>query len=65
MPQVQRVTELGFADFVAMLLVETLDAIVASHSSQEERLRALSAAADQDLEDFAVNIADELSLIHI
>lgn len=60
MPQVQRVTELGFADFVAMLLVETLDAIVASHSSQEERLRALSAAADQDLEDFAVNIADEI-----
>ena len=60
MPQVQRVSELGFADFVAMLLVETLDAIVASHSSQEERLRALSAAADQDLEDFTANIADEI-----
>lgn len=60
MPQLQRVSELGFADFVAMLLVETLDAIVASHSSQEERLRALSAAADQDLEEFAATIADEI-----
>lgn len=60
MPQMQRVSELGFADFVAMLLVETLDAIVASHSSQEERLRALNAAADQDLEDFTATIADEI-----
>lgn len=60
MPQMHRVSELGFADFVAMLLVETLDAIVASHSSQEDRLRALSAAAEQDLEDFTANIADEI-----
>lgn len=60
MSQLQRVSELGFADFVAMLLVETLDAIVASHSSQEERLRALSAAADQDLEDFAGTLAEEI-----
>jgi hypothetical protein len=60
MAQVQRVSELGFADFVAMLLVETLDAIVASHSSQEERLRALNDAAEQGLEDFTGNIADEI-----
>lgn len=60
MPALHRVTELGFADFVAMLLVETLDAIVASHSSQEERLRALGAAADQSLDDFAENIDEEV-----
>ncbi|MEO6790911.1 MAG: hypothetical protein ABI249_03365 [Ornithinibacter sp.] len=39
------VTDVGFAEFVATLLVETLDSIVASHTSQEERLRALESAA--------------------
>lgn len=60
MTELHRVSELGFADFVAMLLVETLDAIVASHSSQEERLRALAAAAEQGLDEFAENIAPEV-----
>ncbi|MFV0374149.1 hypothetical protein [Microbacterium sp.] len=45
--------DLGFADFVAVLLVETLDSIVASHTSQAERLRALDAAADLTPEEFA------------
>ena len=40
------VSDVGFAEFVAVLLVETLDSIVASHASQEARLRALDAAAD-------------------
>lgn len=40
------VSDVGFAEFVAVLLVETLDSIVASHASQEDRLRALEAAAD-------------------
>lgn len=60
MAEMQRVTELGFADFVAMLLVETLDAIVASHTSQEERLRALATAAGQDVDTFAESITDEV-----
>ena len=38
------VSDVGFAEFVAVLLVETLDSIVASHASQEDRLRALDAA---------------------
>ena len=60
MPDLQRVDELGFADFVAMLLVETLDAIVASHTSQEERLRALTNAAEQTVEEFTASITDEI-----
>lgn len=60
MADLQRVDELGFADFVAMLLVETLDAIVASHTSQEERMRALANAAEQSVEEFAANITDEV-----
>lgn len=60
MADLQRVDELGFADFVAMLLVETLDAIVASHTSQEERLRALASAAEQSIEEFTENITDEV-----
>lgn len=53
--------DIGFADFVAMLLVETLDSIVASHTSQEERLRALEGAADLTAEEFAtVGLSDEL-----
>ncbi len=45
--------DLGFADFVAVMLVETLDAIVASHTSQATRLRALDAAAGLTPEEFA------------
>ena len=47
------VTDVGFAEFVATLLVETLDSIVASHTSQEERLRALESAADLTREEIA------------
>ena len=47
------VSDVGFAEFVAVLLVETLDSIVASHASQEERLRALEAAADFTPEEVA------------
>lgn len=60
MPQV-RLADIGFADFVAMLLVETLDSIVASHTSQEERLRALEGAAELTAEEFAsVGLSEEL-----
>lgn len=45
--------DVGFADFVAVLLVETLDSIVASHTGQEERLRALDGAAELTPEEFA------------
>lgn len=47
------VSDVGFAEFVAVLLVETLDSIVASHASQEDRLRALEAAADVTAEEVA------------
>ena len=47
------VGDVGFAEFVAVLLVETLDSIVASHTSQEERLRALEAAAGLTAEEVA------------
>ena len=47
------VSDVGFAEFVAVLLVETLDSIVASHASQEDRLRALDAAADMTPEEVA------------
>ncbi|KRE43297.1 hypothetical protein [Knoellia sp. Soil729] len=47
------VSDVGFAEFVAVLLVETLDSIVASHASQEDRLRALDAAADMTAEEVA------------
>lgn len=57
-----RLEDIGFADFVAMLLVETLDSIVASHTSQEERLRALESAASFTAEEFAiVGITDEMA----
>ena len=46
-------TDVGFAEFVATLLVETLDSIVASHTSQEERLRALGSAAGLTTEEIA------------
>lgn len=45
--------DVGFADFVAVLLVETLDSIVASHTSQAERLRSLDAAAELSVAEFA------------
>lgn len=47
------VSDVGFAEFVAVLLVETLDSIVASHASQEDRLRALEAAAEVTAEEVA------------
>ena len=51
----------GFADFVAVLIVETLDSIVAAHTSQEERMRALDEALDLSVEDFAATaISDEV-----
>lgn len=60
MPEMSAV-DVGFADFVAVLLVETLDSIVASHTSQEERLRALDAAAELTPEEFAATgITDEV-----
>lgn len=61
MAEFQRIEELGFADFIAMLLVETLDSIVAAHASQEERLRALEDAALQDPAEFAATaITDDM-----
>ncbi|MFN8046608.1 MAG: hypothetical protein U0Q08_11275 [Dermatophilaceae bacterium] len=51
----------GFADFVAVLIVETLDSIVAAHTSQEERMRALDEALDLSVEDFAATaISDDV-----
>ena len=60
MSDMQRIDELGLADFVAMLLVETLDSIVVAHTSQEERLRALEQAAAQTVEEFAQSVTDDL-----
>lgn len=53
MPEQTRLEEIGFADFVAVLLVETLDSIIAAHTSQEERLRALNESVQMDEEVFA------------
>lgn len=53
MPEQRSALDVGFADFVAVLLVETLESIVAAHTSQEERLAALRAAADLSVEQFA------------
>ncbi len=53
MPETRSALDVGFADFVAVLLVETLESIVAAHTSQEERLAALRAAADLSVEQFA------------
>lgn len=53
MPETRSALDVGFADFVAVLLVETLESIVAAHTSQEERLAALRAAADLTVEQFA------------
>jgi hypothetical protein len=53
MPEQRSALDVGFADFVAVLLVETLESIVAAHTSQEERLAALRAAADLTVEQFA------------
>lgn len=52
---------IGFADFVAVLIVETLDSIVAAHTSQEERMRALDDAVRLTPEEFAATaISDEV-----
>ena len=53
MPERVNALDVGFADFVAVLLVETLESIVAAHTSQEERLAALRAAADLTASEFA------------
>lgn len=53
MPVQTRLEDIGFADFVAVLLVETLDSIVAAHASQEERLRALRESAELTAAEFA------------
>jgi hypothetical protein len=53
MPEQRSALDVGFADFVAVLLVETLESIVAAHTSQEERLAALRAAAELSVEQFA------------
>ncbi|MEO7131966.1 MAG: hypothetical protein ABIZ07_11370 [Dermatophilaceae bacterium] len=53
MPEQPSALDVGFADFVAVLLVETLESIVAAHTSQEERLSALQAAAGLTVEEFA------------
>lgn len=53
MPDTPAVADVGFADFVAVLLVETLDSIVAAHSSQEDRRRAVEESAAMTPEEFA------------
>ena len=53
MPEKRSSFDVGFADFVAVLLVETLESIVAAHTSQEERLASLKAAAALTVEEFA------------
>lgn len=53
MPEQRSPFDVGFADFVAVLLVETLESILAAHTSQEERLSSLQAAAALTAEEFA------------
>jgi hypothetical protein len=53
MPDTPAVADVGFAAFVAVLLVETLDSIVAAHSSQEDRRRAVEESAGMTPEEFA------------
>lgn len=53
MPEQRGAFDVGFADFVAVLLVETLESIVAAHTSQEERLASLQAAATLTEQEFA------------
>lgn len=53
MPDQRSPFDVGFADFVAVLLVETLESIVAAHTSQEEKLASLRAAAGLTVEEFA------------
>ncbi|MFQ4150273.1 hypothetical protein AAGW05_16560 [Arthrobacter sp. LAPM80] len=53
MPEQPSVFDVGFADFVAVLLLETLESIVAAHTSQEERLSSLQEAAELTVEEFA------------
>ena len=61
MPEQRNALDVGFADFVAVLLVETLESIVAAHTSQEERLSSLREAASLTVEEFAhTGISDEL-----
>lgn len=52
--------DLGFAEFVSTLLSETIDSIIASQMSQEERLRALLESVNLPREDFAaIAIGDD------
>lgn len=61
MPEQRKALEVGFADFVAVLIVETFESIVAAHTSQEEKLSSLRAAALLTEKEFAhTGISDEL-----
>lgn len=61
MPDSPTVADVGFADFVAVLLVETLDSIVAAHSSQEDRRRAVEESARMTPEEFsAAAVGDDV-----
>lgn len=45
--------DMGLADFVAKLVVETFESVIAASASQEERMAALEEAAGLDLAGFA------------
>jgi hypothetical protein len=53
MPATPEPVQVGFAEFVAKLVAEVLDALVSSHLEQEKRLSELRAAAALTPEEFA------------
>lgn len=53
--------DMGLADFVAKLVTETFESVIAASASQEERMAALIAATELDLAEFAgTAITDDL-----
>lgn len=59
MPATPEPIQVGFAEFVAKLIVEVLDALVSSHIEQEKRLSELRAAAACTPEEFAERFIGE------
>jgi hypothetical protein len=45
---IMRVAEIGFAEFTALLLTETLDAVISAQLSQEERIQEMATAVSLD-----------------
>jgi len=59
MPVTPEPIQVGFAEFVAKLIAEVLDALVSSHLEQEKRISELGAAAAMTPEEFAERFITE------